>query len=311
MKISAYLLLFFIAFQLVGCKNNSGTKESISFDDEPFPGELIHFTPLPQNPVFSGTGTDTWDGKIRERGYILKEEDGYHLWYTGFEGYSDSTMLKLGYAYSTDGFSWTRFKENPVFEESWVEDMMVLKVDDTYYMFAEGQGDIAKLLTSTDRIRWENQGDLDIRKADGSPLSEGPYGTPTVWHEDDLWYLFYERNDQGIWLATSKDLEIWTHVQDDPVLKMGPEEYDKHGLAVNQVIQYKGHYYAYYHGTAFEDWSEWTVNIARSKDLVNWEKYKQNPILEDNKSSGITVHDGERFRFYTMHPEVVVHFPSE
>jgi predicted GH43/DUF377 family glycosyl hydrolase len=285
--------------------------ENSSLPNEPFPKEIVIFTALPQNPVFSGTGSDTWDSKIRERGYILKEEDGYHMWYTGFEGYSDSTLLKSGYAHSKDGFSWTRYKNNPVFDESWVEDMMVLKHEGLYYMFAEGRGDIAKLLTSTDRINWENQGDLDVRKADGSPLSEGPYGTPTVWYEDEVWHLFYERNDQGIWLATSNDLEVWTNVQDEPVLRMGPEEYDQHGLAVNQIIYYEGYYYAYYHGTAFEDWSEWTVNIAVSKDLVHWEKYKQNPILKDNKSSGITVHDGKKFRLYTMHPEVVVHVPSQ
>lgn len=311
MKISNYFLGIFLWIFLMGCKNETGKKENSSGLQDSYPDEIISFTPLPKNPIFSGTGTKTWDSKIRERGYILKEEDGYHMWYTGFEGYSDSTLLKLGYAYSSDGFSWTRYKDNPIFDESWVEDMMVIKQGDTYYMFAEGKDDVAKLLTSKDRIHWENQGSLDIRKKDGTPLSPGPYGTPTVWYEDDIWYLFYERNDQGIWLATSKDLDVWTNVEDEPVIKMGPEKYDQFGLAVNQIIKYKGYYYAYYHGTAFKDWSEWTMNVARSADLFRWEKYKNNPILGDNKSSGITVHDGERFRFYTMHPEVVVHYPSK
>lgn len=277
---------------------------------DPFPDEVVKFTALSVNPVFKGSGDSSWDSKIRERGYILKEEDGYHMWYTGYIPDSDSTMMKLGYAFSDDGLEWTRHADNPIFEESWVEDMMVLKQGDVYYMFAEGEGDVAKILTSKNRIDWENQGDIKIFQTNGEPLSEGPYGTPTVWLEDGIWYLFYERDDQGIWLATSKDLKTWTNVQDEPVITMGPEKYDRYGVAVNQIIQYEGYYYAYYHATAQEDWREWTMNVAMSEDLVHWTKYPQNPILEDNKSSGITVHDGEKLRFYTMHPEVVVHFPS-
>ena len=58
-------------------------------------------------------------------------------------------------------------------------------------------------------------GSLDIRTTDGTPISPGPYGTPTAWFEDGTWYLFYERGDQGVWLATSKDRRVWTNVQDD------------------------------------------------------------------------------------------------
>ncbi len=43
-------------------------------------------------------------------------------------------------------------------------------------------------------------------KSDGNPISKGSYGTPSIWYENGLWYLFYEREDLGIWLATSPDL---------------------------------------------------------------------------------------------------------
>jgi len=48
--------------------------------------------------------------------------------------------------------------------------------------------------------------------------------------------------------------------------------------------------------------------VAVSKDLIHWKKYRANPILKDNKSSGILVNDGKNFRMYTMHPEVNVYF---
>jgi hypothetical protein len=49
-----------------------------------FPPELVKFTPYDGNPVFAGTGTGTWDHKIRERGCVLREGDRWHLWYTGY-----------------------------------------------------------------------------------------------------------------------------------------------------------------------------------------------------------------------------------
>jgi len=132
----------------------------------------------------------------------------------------------------------------------WTEDVFVLKHEGLFHMFAEGVGDVAHRLTSPDGVRWEEQGRLDIRKRSGEPLSAGAYGTPTVWVEGGTSYLFYERDDKGIWLATSKDLRVWTNVQDEPVIAPGPEAYDRHALALNQVVRYRGRYYGVYHANA-------------------------------------------------------------
>ncbi len=307
----AMITIVLLAALAIGCNKPSPEKEEKTAKEENlFPKEMIAFAPYENNPVFTGTGTNTWDQAIRERGYILREADGYHLWYTGYREDTDDISMALGYATSPDGMVWTRYKNNPVFSESWVEDIMVIKSDSVYYMFAEGRNDIAHLLTSTDKIHWKDLGSLKIRYTNGQPLTPGPYGTPAIFIEDGVWYLFYERNDNGIWLASSRNLTEWTNVQDEPVIKKGPEAYDKFGVALNQVIPYQGLYYAYYHGTAFEDWSEWSTNVAVSKNLVDWEKYSLNPIMEENKSSGILVHDGSQYRLYTMHPEVSVHFPE-
>lgn len=304
-------LFVFLGVMICACaghtdKNvsDSTLQDSVSVDQQ-----LVDFVPYPNNPVFKGTGTDTWDRLIRERGFILKEGDTYHMWYTGYQD-KEGESLHLGYASSPDGFTWTRYQENPLLSEGWQEDMMVVKKDDTYYMFAEGKGDIAHLLTSTDKIHWKELGPLDVRYLNGQPLSEGAYGTPSAWVEDDVWYLLYERGDLGVWLASSKDMKTWTNVQDEPVLQPGPELYDKFGIAVNQVVRHNGLYYAYYHATAFEDWSEWSTCVATSTDRIHWTKYSGNPILSENKSSAILVHDGLKYRLYTMHPEVYAHYPA-
>ena len=298
-------LAIFLSAILFLCE--SSKKEATNQDKE-FPDELVHFVAYKNNPVFAATATSTWDNQIRERGWILRENNNWYLWYTG---YTNIDSIKyLGLATSHDGITWKRYDENPIHNSSWVEDVCVVKSGNTYYMFSEGKGDTAHMLTSIDRIHWTEEGNLDIRLTNGHSISKGPYGTPAVLKENDTWYLFYERDDLGIWLATSKDLKVWTNVQDEPVLRMGPENYDQYAVAMDQVIKYKGLYYGYYHASAFKDWHEWSSDVAVSKDLVHWKKYPGNPIVGNDKSSPIIVNDGTKYCLYTMHPEVDLYFPA-
>jgi hypothetical protein len=67
------------------------TKEKATAED--FPPEIVDFIPYQGNPLFAGTGKNTWDCKIRERGYILREGNTYHMWYTGYN--DDRSNLNL------------------------------------------------------------------------------------------------------------------------------------------------------------------------------------------------------------------------
>lgn len=289
--------------------------EAKSVDTIIFPPELVEFTPYEHNPIFTGTGTETWDRHIRERGFILAEEGIYKLWYTGYSG-GDNDPKSLGYATSKDGINWTRYPQNPIFNEKWTEDIFVIKDNSIYYMFAEGAKDIAHLLTSSDGINWQEKGDLIILSSKGDTIP-GPYGTPSVLIENGKWYLFYERNDEAIWLASSTNHRTWTNVSDEPVLKPGPETYDSGAIASNQVISYKGKYYMYYHGSSNTDWDKpgvisiWTSNVAMSTDLLHWIKYPKNPIVEGDHSSPILVPEGNKFRLYTMHDKAWLYLPKK
>ena len=315
MKTLTQIITLVLMVTMIGCRTNQKPADK-SENDEDFPEEMVEFVPYEANPVFEGTGLDTWDKQIRERGYILFEDGIYKMWYTGYKGEDTDTKF-LGYATSPDGKDWTRYPGNPIFSDIWTEDMQVVIHDGKYYMFAEGKNDIPHLLTSDDGIHWKREGPLDIRYVNGEPLTPGPYGTPTVWIEDGKWYLFYERNDEAIWLAVSTDHKVWTNVQDDPVIKVGPGKYDKIAVAVNQIVKYKGKYYAYYHGTDYADWlnnevkSTWSSSVAMSEDLVHWVKYPKNPIIEDNHSSPILVYDGKQYRLYTMHASIWLYYSKE
>jgi len=281
-----------------------------------FPAELTRFAPYEHNPVFVAAGAGHWDVRIRERGWILRDPDAkpgtpsWHLWYTGYDG-SREGIKQLGYATSEDGLKWTRHPRNPVFADSWVEDMMVVRHGGTFFMFAEGRGDQAQLLRSGNGVDWTRVGTLDVRKKDGTPIEPGPYGTPTAWYEDGTWYLFYERRDLGVWLAASRDMKVWKNVQDEPVLSPGPDRFDLDLIAMNQIVRHDGRYYAYFHGSKSGS-KLWACGVAVSDDLIHWKKHTGNPLfpIEENKSSGILIHDGRQFRLYTMHDRVDVHFPA-
>ena len=298
--------------------------------DNLFPPELTQFEPIASNPVFTAQGDGHWDVKIRERGWIIREGELWRMWYTGYDGTRPGKKM-LGYATSRDGLSWQPHSSNPIFKDHWVEDVCVIPHEGKLYMFAEGEDDNAQLLTSRDGIAWQRIGILDVRLTTGSAISDGPYGTPTVWFEDGVWNLFYERNDKGIWLARSRDLKAFTNVQDEPVMLPGltpsiprgtapiankpaaPDDRDL--IAMNQVIKYHDRYYAVIHGSRKSDDPKqpglWATGLATSTDLIHWTKYFGNPLrpLSENKSSGLLIHDGRQFLLYTMHGKVDVHQP--
>lgn len=275
------------------------------------PSALSGFTSVQTDPVFTGE-PGQWDELIRERGWVMHEDGGYRMWYTGYRMTPDGKRgrMKVGYATSVDGVHWKRHPSNPVYEDTWTEDMMVVRRGNELFMFAEGLNDQAHLLKSSDGISWTRIGVLDVRLTSGERFPPGPYGTPTAWFENGTWYLFYERRDQGVWLATSTDMKVWTNVDDEPVISPGPTDYDKLMIAMNQVVKLGDQYIAVLHGTGTPTKPrDWCTYFATSSDLRTWQKSESGPVLpiKDNKSSGVLVRSPSGFRLFTMHGRVDLH----
>jgi len=280
------------------------------------PAALTAFGPASSAPLFAGGGPDAWDRDLRERGWILRHGGRWHLWYTGSNPDRDP-VRRLGHATSEDGLNWRRASDRPVLADQWVEDVCVARAcgprGEIFHMVAEGEHDVAHRLVSRDLAAWRRCGPLDIRLAGGEPIPLGPRGTPTLVVHRGLWHLFYERRDDGIWLATSPDGVRFTNVHDDPVIGCGPEAYDRHGVAVDQVVRFDGRWFALYHASPDPGRTTWQTCLAASDDLVNWSKWSGNPLLpvdpeHPKRSSATLIHDGTRLRLYTTHPDVRVRF---
>ena len=106
----------------------------------PFPKEITSFEP--EGEVVFQAQPGAWDAHIRERGWIMRDGDGFRMYYTG---YRDRESIRLlGAATSRDGSTWTRDLGNPLVRDVWTEDMMVVPHDGVLQMFAEGKDDILK-----------------------------------------------------------------------------------------------------------------------------------------------------------------------
>ena len=178
------------------------------------------------------------------------------------------------------------------FDSKEVDCANVIMKDGIFYMAYTGwDGRVNRigLAKSRDLIYWERVGlILDISKGgwDSGSVS-GPY----IYQEDRLYYLFYvgfprlgyENGPGAIGLATSNDLINWEKHPSNPILENIPGGlWERGGLYKPCVIKIDNLYYLFYNAKDKENssWHE-RIGVAFSKDLLHWEKYERNPVLDN------------------------------
>jgi len=110
--------------------------------------------------------------------------------------------------------------------------------------------------------------------------------SPEVVAKDDLVYLFYVLNDGGkgysIFASSSRDGISFKPVSPDPVLSQGIlGEWDDMEVTTPRIIRIDDIYFMIYAGLDQNDEKDIprAFGIARSKDLIHWEKYPMNPVF--------------------------------
>ncbi len=70
----------------------------------------------PNNPIMTIGDEETWDAANIQDPFVLRNEDTYHMWYSGFSEwiFDGLGQYQIGYAYSSDGINWTKSSANPV-----------------------------------------------------------------------------------------------------------------------------------------------------------------------------------------------------
>lgn len=256
-------------------RRSGGPTPSIFTTDQLTPKWLADGSPA-SLIVAKGTGGD-WDLYIREIGNVIDEGTAgaqrYKLTYTGHNDatYDDTTTTHIGWAYSSDGASWTKGGE--LITSRSLEDPFLIKHDGTYYLYVEDKADTPfrniRLYTSTDFSTWNDQGDiLDIGTA--GAWDDQDVSSPVVWREGSTWKMLYEgrkaSGQQGeIGLATSSDGISWTKDAANPVFQgfswasnVSPDDI---------MIADDGTYVMLYHG---QSGSYFRGAVAHGADLYTW-----------------------------------------
>jgi hypothetical protein len=168
----------------------------------------------------------------------------------------------------------------------------VVHHEGTWYMVYEGAsidqsvslGEL-RLATSTDGLNWtKDPAPLGIPLADWSSVNTG---TPLLLRTNNQWYLFYHGFDQNTvqtGLLVGSDLHALSPTNSNlPILGNGPD-WDSGTVGKRSIVYEAPWYYMVYEGSSPSidgDFgkSRWGIGLARSQDLLNWEKFAGNPII--------------------------------
>lgn len=231
-------------------------------------------TPFPARPSFSlQPGPADWESTYIDPGAIVQHDGEWHMFYNGIDSWP--APVKVGYATSPDGLTWTKQATEPVFVTSeipyaavsaFMSDAEVLD-DGTWaiwFFTVESslnfnRGVIGRITAPGPMGPWTPDAEPSLdRGPEGSWYSLG-VNNPTVARIGDEWWMWFDgsrgdldsEGDRGIGLATSTDGEAWVLYDDpattdepfsqsDPVLMTTPDAWDERRLYDPGVVGVDG-----------------------------------------------------------------------
>lgn len=232
----------------------------------------------PDNPVLSpGNG---WEAEDVLDPAVIKIGDTYHMIYRGDAGNSD---YRFGHATSRDLISWAKDSNNPVLEPASGD-----RVNTPSLVF---DGGVVHLFYhtlynmyhawSTDFVNWT--------KNPHNPVfgpSEGGFDKTGIPHSTVIYlggtfyclYTGYNRREgtARLGLAISEDLTNWSRYG-SPVLEPSTDGFDDATIEYPELLRVGDAFHLIYNGR--DDSGLDSVGYAQSRDLVNWRKCRQNPVL--------------------------------
>jgi len=237
------------------------------------------------NPVFP-TVPGTWMERHTANPDLLRIGETYFMYFRGQQGGHDRIGLATIAVDEFDGKTW-RIRSKPVidvgkpgdWDETHVLDPASVTVNGKVYLYYSAVSTFCNravcLATSPDGVNFE--------KYAANPVAIG--GAPEIVHREGMFYLYYSKqreNGRGfqVRLATSCDGYRFKEPLYEPVLPAGPKgSWDSHAIVTPRIFREGELYYMMYCGSDRYDDYPWYAGLATSHDLVQWEKYKHNPVF--------------------------------
>jgi len=258
------------------------------------------------NPILKPGPSGSWDDAIIFTGSVMKEGDTYYLYFTGRDTHSKKDGGAVGVATSKDLEYWTENPHNPILPDDSVKGIwdytlqagsVVRAPDGRYALFYDG----------SDGDNWRGIGVAfsdsplgPFHRYEGNPVltrgNSGEFDSHAMHlhtarrQEDGTYLLFYtgypsdaskgRKGDRG-GLATSRDLIHWEKYAGNPVFDLGPlGAWDDTHVRPKTLVKRGDWYYMFYEGTNNDGVFWWDqVGMARSPDLIHWQRFPFNPII--------------------------------
>ena len=231
------------------------------------------------------TPTQSWEGTMVRDPSVLYQSGQYHMWY-----WNDGESI--GYATSPDGFSWTKYDNNPVFSN--VLRPSVVYKSGTYYLFYAKTDETAiGLATSTNP-----QGpfiDQGCVLSASQTWESGMIRGPSVWYDSEakLFKLWYSAGSispadvpwtepAAIGYATSPDGMIWTKYDRNPVMQgLSDGSWLSQAIETFRIYKLDNIYYGFYHAADY--WGTSRIGLTMSTNGVTWHPQASDLILDLGK----------------------------
>ncbi|RLF26815.1 MAG: hypothetical protein DRN14_06255, partial [Thermoplasmata archaeon] len=199
-------------------------------------------------------GPNDFDSFGVSQPWVIKDGSTYKMWYTA----SDGLHLRIAYATSNDGITWTKqgsavldLGPYGAFDDSGVGAPTVVK-DSVYrmwYIGNDGTHNRIGYATSTDGITWSRANNGEAVMKLGSTFDAQGLGSPSVLVFNGVYEMYYHGSNgvsQQIGYATSRDGIQWER-SSSPVLRPSQSGFDWKGTRSPSYIR---------EGTTLKMWYE-------------------------------------------------------
>jgi len=232
------------------------------------------------------TPTQAWEGTMVRDPTVLYHSKQYSMWYW-------NDHAEIGYATSPDGFSWTKYSNNPIFTNV-LRPSVVYKQGIYYLFYAKTDETAIGLATSTNpQGPFTDQGLVLLAS---QPWENGLIRGPSVCYDSDveLFKLWYSAGSispadvpwtepAAIGYATSPDGITWTKYNHNPVMQgLHDGSWLSEAVETLRVYKLNNIYYGFYHAADY--WGVSRVGLTTSTDGITWNLQASDLILDLGKS---------------------------
>lgn len=225
-------------------------------------------------PILTHGENGDFDERVVASPFVLLSESGKKALY--FMG-QDKNRSKwgVGVAFSEDLKNWHKYNDNPVLSQEmikWgkkIDGPFIIERGKKHYLFYESSSSPHYLYSIQEKIRFCHLEFLLKVKVVKKILKS--------FRDFGISQAVVHTKDRAIGFAVSRDGLVWEENTGNPILsKAEVSGWEHYGVFAPKIYFHDGAYFMYYSAS---DSREISSGLAFSKDLIKWERYKNNPIL--------------------------------